>query len=111
MIGEKKVYLSDENDLEIIRGAVHSLLMHPNILGDCMSHLHQHYGIMGLSVCPGHLNKDNTFVWSSYLCNKSAVLFHLVVIVMAACQELPHLPTESLGNAAAHQRWQLPGTH
>lgn len=67
-------------------------------------------GDHGNFVCPDHLNKDNTFVWS-YLCNESAVLFYLVVIVMAACQELPHLPTESLRDATPHQSRQLPGTH
>lgn len=71
---------------------------------------HQHLGDRGDLVCRDHLHKDNTFLWS-YLCNKSPVLFYLVVIVMTACEELPHLPTESLRNAAPHQSWQLPGTH
>lgn len=64
----------------------------------------------GTLVCRSHLHKDNTFAWS-YLCDESAVLFNLVVIIMAACQELPHLPTERLRDAAPHQSWQLPGTH
>lgn len=47
----------------------------------------------------------------AHLGDEGAVLFYLVVVVMATSQELPHLPTQSLGDAAAHQSRKLPGPH
>lgn len=47
----------------------------------------------------------------THLGNESPVLLYLVVVVMTTCQELPHLPAQSLGDAAAHESRQLPGTH
>lgn len=51
------------------------------------------------------------FCGKTYLGDEGPVLLHLVVVVMATGQKLPHLPAESLGDAAAHQSRQLPGTH
>lgn len=77
----------------------------------------------------GPQNDSNSMVWSggsrttmestyfSLHCGKTClgdegpVLLHLMVVVMATCQELPNLPAESLGDAATHQSGQLPGTH
>lgn len=47
----------------------------------------------------------------TYLGDEGPVLLHLMVVVMATGEELPNLPAESLGDAATHQGWQLPGTH
>lgn len=47
----------------------------------------------------------------THLGDQGPVLFHLVVVVVTAGEELPHLPAERLGDSAAHQSRQLLGPH
>lgn len=47
----------------------------------------------------------------AYLCNERAVLLHLMVVVMATSQELPYLPSEGFGDAAADERGERFGPY
>ena len=56
-------------------------------------------------------SSQESHIRRTYFCDERTILLHLMVVVMATGQELPHLAPEGFWDAAAYERRELLGPH